>query len=148
MQINWGHKIILAFVLFVSLIATLVYKSMHTNFELVTKEYYKDELVYQKVIDGTNNANKLGGITTVSSNNQHVNITLPEEMKNESVKGSVWFYCAANANKDRRFDLKPDASGKQAFDRSEFSVGKYTVKVQWEKPDGQQYYSEQYLTLK
>ena len=81
MNINWGHKIILVFVLFVSLIATLVYKSIHTNFELVTKEYYKDELVYQQVIDGTNNANKLGGITTVSSDAQFVNVTLPEEMK-------------------------------------------------------------------
>ena len=89
MNINWGHKIILVFVLFVSLIATLVYKSIHTNFELVTKEYYKDELVYQQVIDGTNNANKLGGVTTVSSDEQFVNITLPAEMKNQELKGNI-----------------------------------------------------------
>ena len=148
MNINWGHKIILVFVLFVSLIATLVYKSVHTNFELVTKEYYKDELVYQRVIDGTNNANKLGGITTVSSDQQYVNLQLPEEMKNEELKGNIWFYCAANANKDRRFDLNPDASGKQAFAIDEFNAGNYLVKVQWEKKDGQQFYSEQNLTLK
>ena len=148
MTINWGHKIILVFVLFVSLIATLVYKSVHTNFELVTKEYYKDELVYQRVIDGTNNANKLGGITTVRSDQQYVNLQLPEEMKHEELTGNIWFYCAANANKDRRFDLKPDASGKQAFALDEFHAGNYLVKVQWEKKDGQQFYSEQNLTLK
>lgn len=148
MKINWGHKIILVFVLFVSLIATLVYKSIHTNFELVTKEYYKDELVYQQVIDGTNNANKLGGITSVSSDAQFVNVTLPEEMKNVAVKGNIWFYCAANANKDRRYELNPDASGKQVFDKTEFLAGNYMVKVQWEKQDGQQFYTEQYLTLK
>ena len=81
MNINWGHKIILVFVVFVSLIATLVYKSVHTNFELVTKEYYKDELVYQRVIDGTHNANRLAGVTTVTSDQQYVNVQLPEEMK-------------------------------------------------------------------
>jgi hypothetical protein len=148
MKINWGHKIILVFALFVGLIATLVYKSVHTNFELVTKEYYKDELVYQQVIDGKNNANKLAGITTVTSDQQYVHITLPGEMKNQELKGNIWFYCAANANKDRRFQLTPDASGKQAFNKNDFLTGEYLVKVQWEKNDGQQFYSEQYLTLK
>ena len=148
MNINWGHKIILVFVVFVSLIATLVYKSVHTNFELLTKEYYKDELVYQRVIDGTHNANRLAGVTTVTSDQQYVNVQLPEEMKNEELKGNIWFYCAANANKDRRFDLNADASGRQVFALDEFNTGNYLVKVQWEKKDGQQFYSEQNLTLK
>ena len=147
MKFNWGHKIILAFVLFVGLIFTLVYKSFHTNFELVTKEYYKDELVYQKVIDGTNNANKLAGITTVTSDDELINIAMPAEMKSEQITGNVWFYCAANANNDRRFKLNPDPSGNQTFNKSEFSAGNYLVKVQWEK-GGQQFYSEQHLTVK
>lgn len=147
MKFNWGHKIILAFVLFVSLIFTLVYKSMHTNYELVTKEYYKDELVYQKVIDGTNNANKLAGITTISSDEKNIHISLPEEMKTGTVTGNVWFYCAANSNNDRHFQLSPDHSGIQSFDKNDFSMGRYLVKVQWEE-GGQQYYSEQNLTVK
>ena len=70
------------------------------------------------------------------------------EMKNQELKGNIWFYCAANANKDRRFELNPDPSGKQAFDKKEFLAGNYMVKVQWEKQDGQQFYTEQHLTLK
>jgi hypothetical protein len=147
MKFNWGHSIVLVFVLFVSLIFTLVYKCVHTNFELVTKEYYKDELVYQQVIDGTNNANKLASITTVTVDDQQVNIALPEEMKSEPVKGNVWFYCASNANNDRHFQLNPDRDGNQAFNKTDFSSGNYLVKVQWEK-NGQQYYSEQHLTVK
>ena len=146
MKLNWGHKIMFVFILFVALMFTLVYKCLHTNFELVTKEYYKDELVYQKVIDGTNNANKLATITSVTANDDRIEIVLPGEMKASNVQGKVWFYCASNAGNDRHFDLKPDASGLQRFDKKDFLPGNYLVKVQWEK-GGEQFYSEQHLTL-
>ena len=134
------------FILFVALIFTLVYKCLHTNFELVTKEYYKDELVYQKVIDGTNNANKLVGITTVTTSDDLVDLALPVEMKAAKVHGNIWFYCPSNAENDRHFDLTPDASGIQRFDKKGFANGNYLVKVQWEKGD-EHYYSEQHLTI-
>jgi hypothetical protein len=146
MKLNWGHKIMLVFILFVALMFTLVYKCLHTNFELVTKEYYKDELVYQQVIDGTNNANKLASVTTVTAKDDRIHIALPDEMKTANVRGNVWFYCASNAENDRHFELKPDATGTQSFERKQFSAGNYLVKVQWEK-SGEQFYSEQHLTV-
>ena len=146
MKLNWGHKIMFVFILFVALMFTLVYKCLHTNFELVTKEYYKDELVYQNVIDGTNNANKLATVTTVTASDDRIEVALPGEMKALNVQGKVWFYCASNAENDRHFELKPDASGSQSFAKKDFSPGNYLVKVQWEK-SGEHFYSEQHLTV-
>jgi hypothetical protein len=84
MTLNWGHKITLAFSAFVLLMFTLVYKSMKTDFQLVTKEYYKDELAYQQVIDGTNRANKLKGNVQVAQTKDGLSIQLPAEMKGKT----------------------------------------------------------------
>ena len=51
---NWGNKLLITFLVFGAGISFLVYRSMHTNFELVEKDYYKSELRYQEIIDGTN----------------------------------------------------------------------------------------------
>ena len=39
---NWGNKLMLVFIVFALLIGTLVYKSINTKYDLVSKDYYKD----------------------------------------------------------------------------------------------------------
>jgi hypothetical protein len=56
---NWGNKLILAFVVFAAGMAFMVYQAVNTDFELVEKDYYKQELRYQQVIDGKAEAAKL-----------------------------------------------------------------------------------------
>ena len=41
---NWGHKIIIVFVVFAAGILTLVTKSMRTRVDMVTPDYYGEEL--------------------------------------------------------------------------------------------------------
>ena len=45
---TWGNKLLLVFAAFALLIGTLVYKCMQQNFELVSKDYYNDELQLYK----------------------------------------------------------------------------------------------------
>jgi hypothetical protein len=58
---NWGNKLLLVFVVFASGISFLVYRCMKTPVDLVSSDYYKDELVYQQVIDAAKRANALSG---------------------------------------------------------------------------------------
>jgi hypothetical protein len=48
--------------------------------------------------------------------------------------------------KDKRLELKPDASGKQQIALTALQPGTYTAKIQW-KQAGKDYYSERKLTL-
>ncbi len=146
MKLNWGHKITLVFIAFVALMLTLVYKSMKTDFDLVSKEYYKDELAFQDVIDGKNNAFDLTTATSVSANNEQVLVQLPEEMKNKTIEGSVWFYCPANADNDKRMELKLNNDAQFSLPAKEFRKASYIVKIQW-LVDGKKYYVEQPLTV-
>jgi hypothetical protein len=146
MTFNWGHKLTLGFIAFAGMILYLVFQSINTRFDLVSKEYYKDELQYQQIIDGTNRANQLSQKVSVVQTDKDVMISLPDEMKHTAISGSVLFYCANNARKDFRLPLQVNADGIQRINSQSFIPGRYIAKIRWES-NGQQYYTEQFITI-
>lgn len=148
MTLNFGHKLILVFILFGMLMSYLVYQSLHTNFELVSKDYYKDELAYQQVIDATKNANELATKSSFSQKDNKLFLQLPNEMVNQSVAGTIYFYCASDSRKDRTIILTPNAKGEQVV-----VVGKdvvpaiYRVRLSWTAND-KSYYQDSNLDVK
>ena len=143
---NWGQKLLLVFVVFASGMIYLAYRCMHINTDLVTKEYYKDELRYEDVIDGMRSANALSSKIHIVQQNETITVQLPKEMKNRQVTGNIWFYCAADAKKDRHVPVSVNADGFQQIDKKMFLPGRYTVKFDW-LTDKTHYYSEQPLTI-
>lgn len=146
MTLNWGHKLTIFICLFAGMILLLVYKCTQTNFDLVTKEYYKDELKYQEVIDGTKRANSLASKATVVSSSDFITIQLPAEMKGLAINGSAWFYCAADAKRDIKVPLAVNAAGTQQLSSKLLLPGKYTVKLNWTAGD-LQFFSETNLDI-
>jgi len=146
MTLNWGHKMMLVFLVFVGGMSYLVYRCIKTNYDLVSTDYYKEELSYQQVIDGESRANQLGNKIHIAQNGNELLLQLPNEMKNTAVKGTAWFYYAPDAKRDKQITLNTNAAGEQAINSSQFFPGSYTVKVKWESK-GQQYYSEEYVTI-
>ncbi|MDE3125013.1 MAG: FixH family protein, partial [Bacteroidota bacterium] len=90
---NWGFKITAVFVSFTLLIGFLVYKSVHTKIDLVSTDYYKEELRFQKQIDGTHNANLLSAVK-VEQTDSSIAIQFPNELRGTNLEGEAWFYCA------------------------------------------------------
>lgn len=144
--LNWGHKLIVVFLAFGLLMGYLAYRSFHTRVDLVNKEYYKDELRYQEIIDGTTLANSLSGPVEVSKKDQQILVRLPQEMSGKTVTGTIWFYCAADAARDRHLELRPGRDGTQAIDTNLFRQGTYVVKIRW-SCDDKQYYTEKNFSL-
>ena len=143
---NWGNKLLITFLIFGAGISFLVYRSMHTNFELVEKDYYKSELRYQEIIDGTNRANALSTIVQLQQNGEGLLLQLPAEMKDQPVSGNVLFYCDYDASKDRKFALQVNSDGLQLFERRELARGHYLVKINW-NANGKDYYTEKMISI-
>ncbi len=141
MTMNWGYKLFFTFIIFALLMSYLVYRAFHTNFQLVEKEYYKSELRYQEIIDGANRVNAMATGVSISQDKQNIILQLPDEMKDQQIQGTVWFYCAHDAARDKKMELKPDPSGQQLVPAAALVPGSYTVKVQW-KHAGMDYYNE------
>jgi hypothetical protein len=119
---------------------------MKTNIDLVSNEYYKDELSYQKIIDGSKEANLLKNKVSIIQEGTTIAIRLPDEMKNEAIKGQSWFYCVTDAKKDRKVDMQMNADAEQVINASLFIPGKYIVKLNWSSA-GREYYTEQNITI-
>lgn len=143
---NWGNKLLFTFIVFAAGMFYLVYRSMHTTYELVEKDYYKTELRYQQVIDGTNHANELSTAVTLDQKSGMINLALPAEMKNKNISGNIWFYCAYDEKRDKKYKLQLNADAMQTFEPSAIMPGNYTVKITWNNED-KTYFAEKKLTV-
>lgn len=141
MTLNWGHKLAIVYIAFALFMFFLVYKSTKSDFQLVTKDYYKDELAYQQVIDGTNRANELSTFLTIEQVQDKIIIRLPSEMKGKKTEGEIWFYCINNNKNDQRLKLAVNEEGKQVIEAGILNPANYKVKINW-KADNLNYYSE------
>lgn len=142
---NWGNKLLVTFLVFGAGMTFLVYRSVKTNYELVEKDYYKQELAYQQVIDGSARANALSP-ATLQQDESGITLRLPAEMKNKTLTGKVHFYCAYDEQKDKVFGLNTTAEATQVFSSKSLQAGDYTVKISW-TADGTTYYIEKKLTV-
>ncbi len=143
---NWGNKLLLAFIVFGTGMFYLVYRSVNTDYQLVEKDYYKSELRYQEVIDGASRANALDSSVKLVTIDGAVRLQLPTEMKNKKVTGELWFYCSYNEKNDKKIVLDVDEHAMQEFRQGFISPGNYTVKINW-NTDGKNYYAEKLLTV-
>jgi hypothetical protein len=146
MTLNWGHKLVLVFIVFAGMMLFLAYKCVQTNFDLVSKEYYKDELVYQQVIDGSNRANNLSEKVLLVQQEKNIILSLPGEMKGLKTSGNILFYYPADAHRDRKIELTVSTDATQVIPTKDFMPGNYTAKISWTAND-KFYYSEQPVSI-
>jgi hypothetical protein len=139
---NWGNKLILVFIAFGVMMSYLVYRCMKVPVNLVSKEYYREEIAYQEVIDSRKNASTLGSNIQLTQNKETIGLTLPAGMKHKKTAGKILLYYPANAKYDRQFTLQTDTAAFQALNKETLMPGNYVVKITWQA-DGTNYYSEQ-----
>src|SRR5579863_2200954 len=143
---NWGNKLLLVFIGFAALMLTMVYRCVRTPVELVTQEYYQDELAYQHVIDGRLRANALSRKVEISQQPGKILIAFPPELKKARISGYVLFYCPSDQSRDRHFSLQETGMDETSIDIASVVAGHYIIKINWRTADNQ-YYSEQPLNV-
>lgn len=143
---NWGNRLIAVFIFFAAGMSLLVYKALTTNYELVDKDYYKQELRYQQIIDGKNEAGNLSTSVEFIRDDQGMTLQLPPEMKAATPTGTIFFYCANNSKKDRKFSLNTDSSGQQFFIAGTIPPGSYVAKISW-NAGSKNYYAEKNILI-
>ena len=99
MKINWGTSIVIAFVLFIGFILFFVIKShqKQNKHDLVSDEYYKEELKYQDEIDKLQNAKNLSEEVSISKTNNGLEIDFPYQFNNDNIAGLISLTRPSNA---------------------------------------------------
>lgn len=133
MKINWGTAIIIAFIGFISFIMYFVIR-MNTedkfSHDLVTEEYYKKELAFQKEIDAEKNGIALEANITTKKIEEGLLISFPEDKNPASISGTIYLYRPSNKKLDFKIPI--------ILQRSEFIVskdrlleGRWNIKIHW-----------------
>jgi hypothetical protein len=131
-KFNWGTGIFIAIVLFMTFILTFVYKSFSEKYrhELVSEDYYGDELRYQEEIDKLNNALKLNEDISLHVSNKGITIVFPEDIDFNKIFGIISFQRLSNKKLDfnQEINLK---SHTVLIPENKLVLGKWEVKIDW-----------------
>tara|TARA_R110002051_G_scaffold65839_1_gene119472 strand:+ start:18548 stop:18994 length:447 start_codon:yes stop_codon:yes gene_type:complete len=144
MKINWGTGIVLAFIAFISFILFFIIRMNlddKANHDLVTEDYYKAELGYQKEIDAQNNANTDYSKLSITKTPEGLLIAFPEDLDLEKVTGTVSLYRPSNKHLDFDYPIRLSNSHLLIPDKS-LLEGRWDINVLWE------YKNETYLLKK
>lgn len=137
---NWGHGIILTFVLFGAFMAYFYVNMSKESIELVGKNYYADGQAFQQKINEREQTRALAFKATLSfsSDFKLAKIQFPTSV----YQGDLVFYRPSNARLDKIISINADTMG-MAFIHTSFLVkGPWNVSLTWVK-DGKSYIEEQ-----
>jgi hypothetical protein len=138
MKFNWGYKIAAVYLVFVAGIMYLVVQSSRQQVDLVTPDYYAQELKYQDRIDESQRAAALSEQLQFSVDNSVLSIKFPTEFAGKSITGNVLLYCPANKDNDISRSITV-ADGKMNITLPEKNKGAHELQVSWEV-EGVKYY--------
>jgi hypothetical protein len=146
-MISWGIKITALYLGFVALIVTLVIISMNQKVDLVSKDYYQQEIKFQERIDATQNASETVKQITFSNVDKKIIFDYEPDILSKDFSGEIVFFRPSDADKDVKVKMNPDVDGIQIIDASSFMHGMYKVQISWNNY-GKKYYKEDVLFIK
>jgi len=132
-QSYWPIGIITAFIIFISGTAGLVVLACSQKMDLVSSDYYEQEIKFQNRIDQLARARALGANASVryEAETGHLQITLPADQARAGVTGSIQLYRPSEARLDRQFKLELDPRGCQRLAAHGLAPGLWKVRVSW-----------------
>lgn len=137
---NWGKSIALAFVLFAGFIATLVTVCVRQDINLVSKDYYKEELNYGEQIKRLENTNTLATKPTVVETNGTLVVTFADFEKVSD--GELKLFRPSDARLDKTFALPIGSGDTRVLDVSNIPGGMYKFRMKWTMNQSEYYFEE------
>lgn len=147
-KLNWGFGVVVAFVGFISFIMYFIV-SMMTNekydYDLVTEEYYKQELSYQKEIDLEKTTQLVGMQVQTAKVAEGLQITFPEKIDPKLVSGTMFLYRPSNKQQD--FEIPISLSDSHLLiPNNRLKDGRWNIQIKWSY-NGQQFLTKEQLTF-
>jgi hypothetical protein len=141
---NFGKWIVVAFILFAVFIGTLVAICIKQEVNLVSKNYYQDELAYQNQIERISNANHLAQKPRITKADGKLQISFANDTKVE--KGELKLFCPSNPRMDRNYTISATLGNTQLFEINALKPGMYKAKLIWTM-EGKEYFLEEAIYI-
>jgi hypothetical protein len=140
-RFHWGVKIFTFYGLFVALIIFMVIQTMQHDVNLVSKDYYAQELVFQDQIEKINRTKLLETQPKVFITDSNLELFIAEE----SI-GEVVFFRPSDPKLDFMAPLSDATDGKLTLPLALFVKGMYKMKLDF-SIDGIHYFKEEIIVI-
>ncbi len=133
MKINWGTGIILAFIGFIGFILYFVINAstdVKYRHDLVSQNYYEEELNYQNEIDGEQNAISDEFYPKIKLNSESLDFIFPSDKISDDFEGHIIFYRPSNKVLDIKIPIKLKDSIMN-ISKDNLVEGRYDIKIFW-----------------
>lgn len=148
MKFNWGTAIVICFILFMGFILQYVLKvqfnSRYDN-ELVTEDYYQQEIEVDGEFERETNGNILGSAFVISSNEEGIIVSFPQDFDYNKIKGNISLYRPSNQKLDQTLPLKL-SSTHLLIPKNQLEDGRWDITIDWEY-EGKGYLKKQSVNL-
>jgi nitrogen fixation protein FixH len=134
-----------AFICFISYIIFFVTQAMRSEVNLVSKDYYQQELDYQNHIEVMNRTAAQSQEVSVAApaGANQVIINIPGANK---IAGNIQFFRPSDAGQDFQVSIKLNESQNQIINTEKLAKGLWRVKISYNR-DGQSFYNETQIKL-
>ena len=117
---------------FVALIVTLVSLTMSQKVDLVSKDYYDQEIKYQNRIDRINQTHSLKSALVWEVKQGKLALQFPRELKGQKIKGKAFFFRPSDASLDKTMEVATDTSCQIDISTQNLKPGMYKLQMEWE----------------
>ena len=140
---DWGKGIVLTILGFVALIVTMVVISVRMDgIELVTENYYEEEIKYQDRIDESNSASNLKrAVISFDEQSKVIELDLPN-----GTNGTLQLFRPSDSSLDQEIHIEVTHTGITQIPLNELKTGYWKIQLNWTE-NGIDHYQEKKITI-
>ncbi len=142
----WPIGIVAAFAVFIVLTAFFVKSAVSSRTDLVTRDYYEQELRYQERLDQLRRTAPWMDHIRVRWEPGELRVAIPAEHAAAGVRGRLVLYRPSAAAQDVEWPLAPDANGEQRIPAEGLAAGLWKAQLHW-SAENEDYYFEEPLVI-
>lgn len=143
LKITWPVAIGLIYGVFVLILIGFVIFSSFNSVDLVSPDYYAQELKYQQHINRVERTQQQNKNIRISYDqaSRLIELEFPAGFEPEDIQGKILFFRPSNANLDQTYEVHPDHERKQYLKTDHLASGLWRVKIFW-KIKNLEYYND------
>lgn len=140
---DWGKGIVLTILGFVALIVSMVVISVRMDgIELVTENYYEEEIKYQDRIDESNSASNLKReVISFDEQSKVIELDLPN-----GTNGTLQLFRPSDSSLDQEINIEVTHTGITQIPLNELKTGYWKIQLNWTE-NGIDHYQEKKITI-
>jgi nitrogen fixation protein FixH len=144
----WPYAVVIGLVLFMGYIVYFVILAMKQDVDLVSKDYYAQEIAYQDQIDRVRRTQALGDVMLdYNADAKTILLQMPATYREKNLSGIVVLFRPSDDKMDKQFPLQLGRDQSQLIEVANLESGLWKVRVSFS--DGEEaYYTEKTIQIR